>query len=134
MLVLSFFLLFCCSKIISNKKQQIITMNKDAVRLRQRKQATGNISLYLDIYIDGKRSYEYLKLYLIPEQTRADKTKNRETLKLAEAIRAKRLVEIQNGAYGFEKAYKLDTNFLDYYRALCEKRHQNPESLGNWGN
>lgn len=111
-----------------------MTVNKDAVRLRQRKQATGNISLYLDIYIDGKRSYEYLKLYLIPEQTRADKTKNRETLKLAEAIRAKRLVEVQNGAYGFEKAYKLDTNFLDYYRALCEKRHQNPESLGNWGN
>jgi integrase len=95
---------------------------------------TGNTSLYLDIYLDGRRSYEYLHLYLIPENTRADKEKNRETLKLADAIRAKRVVELQNGKYGFDSAYKLDTNFLDYYRTLCERRHQNPESLGNWGN
>ncbi|MDO4368630.1 MAG: Arm DNA-binding domain-containing protein [Bacteroidales bacterium] len=42
---------------------------------------TWNISLYLDIYLNGKRTYEYLKMYLIPEQTRADREKNKETLK-----------------------------------------------------
>lgn len=108
--------------------------SKEPIRLRKRTMPTGNTSLYLDIYLDGRRSYEYLHLYLIPENTRADKEKNRETLKLADAIRAKRVVELQNGKYGFDSAYKLDTNFLDYYRTLCEKRHQNPESLGNWGN
>lgn len=108
--------------------------SKEPIRLRKRKMATGNVSLYLDIYLNGERSYEYLKLYLVPESSREDKRKNQETLKLAEAIRAKRVVELQNGQYGFNAAYKLDTNFLDYYKALCEKRHGNKESLGNWGN
>ena len=108
--------------------------SKEPIRLRKRKLKTGNTSLYLDIYIDGRRSYEYLNLYLIPEKTRKDKEKNKETLQLADAIRAKRVVELQNGRWGFDGAYKLDTNFLAYYRMLCEKRHENPGSLGNWGN
>ena len=107
--------------------------SKEPVRLRQRKMASGNISLYLDIYIDGKRNYEYLNLYLIPETSRSYKTKNAETLRLAEAIRAKRVVEVRNGLYGFNDAYKLDTKFLDYYYRLCEQRH-GEMSRGNWGN
>lgn len=108
--------------------------SKEPIRIRKRVLRNGNTSLYLDIYFDGKRSYEFLNLYLIPEKTRADKEKNRETMQLAEAIKAQKIVEIQNGRFGFDAGYKLDTNFLDYYRMLCEKRHQNPESLGNWGN
>lgn len=108
--------------------------SKEPIRLRKRTLKNGNISLYLDIYIDGKRNYEFLKLFLIPEKTRADKEKNKETMRLADAIRAKRVVEFQNGRFGFEGGYKTDTRFLDYYMVLCEKRHQNPESLGNWGN
>lgn len=96
--------------------------------------ASGNTSLYLDIYLDGRRTYEYLKLYLIPETNRKDKEKNRQTLRLAEAIKAKRVIEVQNGKFGFESEYKLDTNFLDYYRRMCEKRHNTEGSLGNWGN
>lgn len=108
--------------------------SKEPIRLRKRLLKTGRQSLYLDIYINGNRSYEYLNLYLVPEKTRADKEKNKETMKLAEAVRAKRVVEVQNGRFGFDDGFKLDTNFLDYYRMLCEKRKQNPESLGNWGN
>lgn len=37
---------------------------KEPVRLREKKLANGNISLYLDIYRDGKREYEFLRLYL----------------------------------------------------------------------
>lgn len=61
--------------------------SKEPVRLRGRKLPNGNTSLYLDIYIGGKRSYEYLRMYLVPEKTRADKEKNRETMRLADAIR-----------------------------------------------
>lgn len=108
--------------------------SKDPIRLRKRQLRNGNTSLYLDIYIEGKRSYEFLNLYLVPERTRADKDKNKETMRLADAIRATRIVDLQNGRFGFDGGYKQDTNFLEYYRMLCEKRHQNPESLGNWGN
>ena len=75
--------------------------SKEPIRLRKRLLKTGLESLYLDIYVNGKRSYEYLSLYLVPEKTRADKDKNKETLKLADAVRAKRLVELQNGRFGF---------------------------------
>lgn len=106
---------------------------KEPIRLRRRKMATGNESLYLDIYINGQRSYEYLKLYLVPEHTRADKEKNKETLQFAEAIRSKRVVELRNGEFGFKSIYKEDTLFYPYYRAMCEAR-LGTESRGNWGN
>lgn len=57
--------------------------------------------MYLDIYEDGQRRYEVLKLYLYPETNDTIKAQNRDTRKLAEVIRGKRLVEAQNTAYGF---------------------------------
>lgn len=110
-----------------------MTDSKEPIRLRKRMTPAGKYSLYLDIYLNGRRSYEYLKLYLIPEETRADREKNRETMKLADAIRAKRVVELRNGEYGFKSEYATDTLFFDYYRAMCEKR-LGSESRGNWGN
>ncbi len=38
--------------------------NKEIVRLRKRALANGGFSLYLDMYYDGKRTYESLKLCL----------------------------------------------------------------------
>lgn len=107
--------------------------SKEPIRLRKRTTQSGNTSLYLDIYLNGERTYEYLKLYLIPERTRADKEKNRETLKLAEAIKSKRIVELRNGEYGFKDDFASDTLFFDYYKMMCEKR-LGAESRGNWGN
>lgn len=102
--------------------------------MRKRKMPSGNVSLYLDIYLNGRRQYEYLKLYLVPEEGRKEKEANKQTMRLAEAILAKRIVEFHNERYGFEDAYRQDTKFLDYYRMMCEKRRGNKESLGNWGN
>ena len=107
--------------------------SKEPVRLRQRRTPSGLTSLYLDIYTDGRRSYEYLKLYLVPERTRADKEKNRETMKLADAVRAKRVVEVRNGLYGFRSQFATNMKFFNYYRSLCKKR-LGAESHGNWGN
>ena len=90
---------------------------KESIRIRKKTIASGNQSLYLDIYRNGKREYEFLKLYLVPEKTRADKEKNRETMKLAEAIKAKRLVELQNKEFGFKNDYAEETRFFDYYES-----------------
>lgn len=108
-------------------------VSKEPIKLRQRKTPAGNITLYLDIYLNGKRSYEYLKLYLVPEVTRADKDNNRETLRLAEAIKAKRVVELRNGEYGFKSDYAEDTNFYNYYVSMTEER-LGKDTQGNWGN
>ena len=38
------------------------------VRIRFKELENGNKSIYLDIYYEKKRRYEFLKLYLIPER------------------------------------------------------------------
>lgn len=107
--------------------------DRSSITLRQRTLPSGRTTLYLDIICNGQRKVESLKLFLIPETSRADKQKNKETLKLAEAIRAKRVVEVQNKEFGFKSDYAEETNFYDYYVAITEKRLGN-ESRGNWGN
>ncbi len=107
---------------------------KEPVKLREKKLANGNVSLYLDIYRKGKRHKEYLKLYLIDAHTPIEREQNRQTLATAQAIKSKRLIEMQNGEYSFTHQFKEDTPFLEYYRKLVEERHNNPDSNGNWGN
>ncbi len=107
--------------------------SSEPIRLRTRLLKDGRQSIYLDLYHDGKREYEYLKLYLIPEKSRADKETNKKTMQLAEAIKSKRLVDYQNGRFGFHPQ-EHHIRFFDYYKAMCEKRKGAPESRGNWGN
>lgn len=118
----------------SKKSKASTKAQKEPVKLREKVLANGNKSLYLDIYRDGKREYEFLKLYLINAKTPIERDQNKQTLATAQAIKAKRQIEIQNGEYGFTSQFKIDTPFLDYYRKMCEDRHGNPESRGNWGN
>jgi len=114
------------------------------VHLRQRKQTkSGSISLFLEIYkgttttpegkIKNLRDYEYLNLYLIDKpKTPIDKQHNKDTLQLAESIKAKRELEIKNGLYGFTSEFKQSTNFVDYFTALMEKRKDSDGNYGNW--
>lgn len=81
--------------------KKVTRQAKEPVRLRTKRLANGCESLYFDIYTGGRRSYEFLKMYLVPERTPADKVQNAETLRTANAIRAQRIIELQNDAYGF---------------------------------
>jgi integrase len=114
------------------------------VHLRQRKQTKdGSISLYLEIYkgtttsSEGKvknlRDYEYLNLYLIDKpKTAIDKQQNKDTLQLAESIKAKRELEIKNGLYGFKNEFKQSANFVEYFKDLMNKRKQSKGNFANW--
>ena len=68
---------------------------KGQVKLRKRKLKHGGWSLYLDTYSRGRRRYEYLHLYLQEERTPEDRTLNSETMRVAEAMRARRMIEVQ---------------------------------------
>ena len=63
---------------------------KEPIRLRMKDLSDGSKSLYLDIYRNGKRTYEYLKLYLIPERTAIPVGKMEITMAAANAIKSKR--------------------------------------------
>jgi len=106
------------------------------VTLRQRKKSN-KISLYLDYYQNGKREYEYLKLYLIPEPekgrlSKIQKDENSKILSLAESIRSKRHLEIKNGIYGFSDQEKLKGHFIIYMETLAKMRVESKGNYDNW--
>ena len=50
---------------------------------------------------------------------------------MAESIRSKRHLEVQNSIYGFRDKEKLKGSFFEFFDALTEKKKA---SLGNYGN
>lgn len=72
-------------------------MRTVSVILRNRQRKSGKSALYLDINVDGERRMEYLKLYLTGGTSRADKIADKETMRVAETIKAKRLMELREG-------------------------------------
>lgn len=98
-------------------------MNGNNVTLRKKPLKNGGFSLYLDVYRAGVRKYEYLRLYLVPENTRADKAKNKETMAFAEAVRAKRVVELRNGVFGFQNKGS-HVKFAEFFHKILKEKEQ----------
>lgn len=95
---------------------------KEPIKLRFKELSDGNQSIYLDYYLNGKRKYEFLKLYLIPEINKGDRAKNESTLQLAKAVQAKRIVDLQNEEHGFTPKKNLSkANLIDYVNKLADK-------------
>jgi hypothetical protein len=88
------------------KKEQ----RKEPVRIRQRELANGNFSLYLDIYWKGEREYDYLNLYVTEPKTSLERQQNKQTLLLAEQVKAQRLIDLQSGKYKMRES-KMDYSF-----------------------
>lgn len=71
-----------------------------SVKLRKRKNSDGTTSLYLDIYHNGKREYEFLKhLKLNKAANPLDRQANKENLLLAEKIMIKRAQDLSANDY-----------------------------------
>ena len=67
----------------------------EKITLRSRNHPSGNRSLYLEFYEkDGKRHYESLNLFLIPEEDENDRRVNEATLKQALKLKSERVLGI----------------------------------------
>ncbi|MCF0201385.1 MAG: site-specific integrase [Bacteroidales bacterium] len=97
------------------------TKAKEPVKIRFKKLANGNQSIYLDIYKDGVREYEFLKLYIIPETTPFYKQQNAATMEAANAIKAQRVIELTNEGAGIKgsstKGKMLLSDWIEAYKA-----------------
>lgn len=71
-------------------KQKKTSAEKECVTIRFKDLKSGNKSIYLDCYSKGKRTYEFLKLYLVPETSQDAIDANDEVLRKAEMIRTER--------------------------------------------
>ena len=108
---------------MGNKKQIKV---KEPIKLRFKKLSNGNKSIYLDYYSrDGKREYEFLKLYLVPENSAGGKAANDETLRLANAIKAQKIVELQNTEHGFSISIaRSKVGLLEYVKHFAEQKRE----------
>ena len=94
---------------------------KNNVILREKALSNGNVSLYLDIYKDGQRSYEFLKLYIDTKaRTPKERQTNKEVYELAEKIRTDKESELNHQLHGYIAPAAKKMNFLDYYQAYID--------------
>ena len=102
---------------------------KEPVRIREKDLKDGGKSLYLDIYLNGNRKKEGLKLYLVPEVSAAAKLQNKNTWKLAEQIKAQRILDIQKvGLVDWEKVKQINTTVLEVLDKYIESGAELSES------
>lgn len=108
------------------------------VTLRQKPISKGRQSLYLDFYPEiihpdtGKPTRrEFLGLYIYDNaKSPIDKQANKETKQLAENIKAQRQLDLQKGDFGFLSDKKKKSDFVEYFRAISEKKQGSNAS--NW--
>ena len=108
---------------------------KQLVRIRFKELANGERSIYLDLYKDGKRAYEFLKdengrpLRLLvedgtPDEVKAIKARNHKILLQAESLRVARekdvveLGKVENKVISLSKMLLKD--WMDNYMKLAE--------------
>ncbi len=104
--------------------------------LRKKKIKNSKESLYLDFYppiIHPEKGSltrrEFLGLYIYSRPKNEEERKhNKETKALAENIRAKRQIALQNGNYDFLCKDHSKTSFLNYFKGLVENRKKNQQT------
>lgn len=111
------------------------------VTLRNKPINDGKTSLYLDYYPpiknpkNGKLTRrEFLGLYLFANPiSQIERKHNKETLQLAENIKAQRQLALQADDYGFLKKNNKDSDFLAYFSKLANKHKElNKGDKNNW--
>ena len=90
------------------------------IKIRFRKVEKKGYSLYLDMWYEGKREYQFLKLYVLGK--RQSYYQDKENIKLAISIRDKKELELIQDEAGFElKSWKTKANFTEYYKLISDK-------------
>lgn len=102
---------------------------KEPIKLRFKQLKDGNQSIYLDCYVNGIREYKFLNLYLRPDTSRENKMWNKEQLRLANAIKAQYIIDIQNGEFGFKDRNRTrKLNFLTYCEDMAAEYEANGQT------
>lgn len=97
-----------------------------SVKIRKKRCKDGRQSIYLDIYHAGRRRYEFLHLFI-----GRNKEENKENLRLAESIRAKRQIEINSGRFEMVPSFKDKIDFIEFFRKKAAGRNKTWRACSN---
>ena len=126
---------------------QLVTQNEDQMKIYLLKRKgklskeslekgrVNKVSLYLAYHFgpNQKRTYEWLDLYLYDKaKTTIERDHNKQTMLLAENIRAKRLLDEQSTSHGFISRVKSKICFIAYFKTLVDKKFDSIGNHGNW--
>lgn len=102
------------------------------VKIRFKQMAKGRKHIYLDCYRDGQRTYEFLKLYLLPGNDATTRVMNDNAMAAARTIQLERTVEIQNSGTPLKvlsRGKMLLDDVMRFYEDELRKR--NSKALDN---
>ena len=85
------------------------------VYLRKKALSDGRKSLYLDIYHNNKRYYEFLKLYIVKASTPDEAKANKEYTELAKQIRATKELELNSQGTNYIPRHRKNIDFIKYF-------------------
>lgn len=93
-----------------------------SVKLREKELADGRISLYLDIYHEGKRRYDFLNIYL--ERKRSSAKTDKENLELAKRICTDTEHKLKVQQRGLPDAFNMDADIFEFIRQRPLKKQK----------
>lgn len=95
---------------------------KEPVKIRFKELPSGAQSIYLDIYHNGKRKKEYLKLYINPGKDADTKARNRSAMNAAKVIQSRRIIELQETQAGITTSKRSDITLSEYVDEYLKSR------------
>lgn len=95
------------------------------VTIRTKELKDGNKSIYLDVYDKGKRKYEYLRLYMVPEVDESTKRQNANAMRQAQKMKAEYVLgtsELLKKKDDEPKSMSLQEWMEIYEKRICVER------------
>ncbi len=111
------------------KKYKTTLSKSNNVVLRKKKIKNG-YSLFLDIHDSAKRRKEYLKLYISDKGRPTEEDK--ETLKLAERIKSRKILEMQARAHNDETIMPKQKDFMLYVDKVIKESNFKTNTINKW--
>jgi integrase/recombinase XerD len=92
------------------------------VALRKKVNKDNTTTLYLDIYHNGKRSYEFMQHLRLATKPASpiERQTNKDNLDLAKKIKAKREHELESSEYDITPAFKQKIDFIAFYQSFID--------------
>lgn len=95
---------------------------KSSVTLRERELKNGYKHLYLDIYRDGERKRQFLKMYINPKaRTPLEREENNRTKTMAERIRLETEMKLLQKEFNIKEDNTSDIDFIKYFQSYNDK-------------